>query len=659
MSEAKNYRKIMSDGRDSHMNYLDGLAQVRRQMDRFVVGHNDVKEALLLGLIAREHIYLEGPPGTAKTMLAEITSEAAGLEFFFYQLHRDTRLAELVGDTVIFREQESGGEIIRQMNRKGGILTSQICVLDDISRSPGEALNVLLRVLNERKYGGDPIPLLTAIATGNPTKEDYYNEPLDPANLDRFTLQMKTLGLVGRNHWEDAAQVIDLYASISRAPEIDEKVDRAALDAANEALPKVDLTPAVKQLVLEFLNVLINDYGCDDKNSLLTDRTFLVKAIKILKAKAVIEGRDHCVPEDMFVMKYLTTFRIPEELHDRIEDIIAELLRKKKIVPDESEEIEQMSQAQSEEQSEGEPRTDYSAQEASVDHRKQQMELGEMIQQTLSPNAEDGGDNSEMNLDQESIANIEVLMRVLKGRIERNVAEKVPHLGGQPRKWRRMHTFHDILDTDPVESAIWYDHITPQLPRVLLRERFDRGGDLAILRDISSSMAGIYSKWASSVILRLIELARKKRMRVGYIEFNHLSTKYQVEGKFFVRDYDKMAHRALALHCSGCTNYQNSLEDALMEFKRLGRGNQHILFLTDGVPTQGDWEVKHERVLAQELGVSIHTIFIGKNKCPRILEIISEESDGAQFQAATDRHGVIRIEERNKPEYNVSTAAGV
>ncbi|ETW93966.1 MAG: hypothetical protein ETSY2_50505, partial [Candidatus Entotheonella gemina] len=384
------------------MNYLDGLAQVRRQMDRFVVGHNDVKEALMLGLIAREHIYLEGPPGTAKTMLAEITSEAAELEFFFYQLHRDTRLAELVGDTVIFREQEEGGEIIRQMNRKGGILTSQICVLDDISRSPGEALNVLLRVLNERKYGGDPIPLLTAIATGNPTKEDYYNEPLDPANLDRFTLQMKTLGLVGRNHWEDAAQVIDLYASTSsNVREVDEKVDRAALDAANTAMPKVDLTPAVKQLVLEFLNVLINDYGCDDKNSMLTDRTFLVKAVKILKSKAVLEGRDHCVPEDMFVMKYLTTFRIPEELHDRIEDIIAELLRKKKIVPDESEEIEQMSQAQSEEQSEGEPRTDYSAQEAAVDHRKQQMELGEMIQQTLSPNAEDGGDNSEMNLDQE------------------------------------------------------------------------------------------------------------------------------------------------------------------------------------------------------------------------------------------------------------------
>ena len=169
------------------MDVLTGLAQIRAEMDQYVVGHDDVKEGILLGVIAREHIYLEGPPGTAKTMLAEVTSDAAELKFFFYQLHRDTRLAELVGDTVIFRERdESGGEIIRQVNRKGGILTSEICVLDDISRAPGEALNVLLRVLNERKFGDDRIPLLTAIATGNPTKEDYYNEPPGPGQPGPF-----------------------------------------------------------------------------------------------------------------------------------------------------------------------------------------------------------------------------------------------------------------------------------------------------------------------------------------------------------------------------------------------------------------------------------------------------------------------------------------
>ena len=631
------------------MDVLAGLAQIRAEMDQYVVGHDDVKEGILLGVIAREHIYLEGPPGTAKTMLAEVTSDAAELKFFFYQLHRDTRLAELVGDTVIFRERdESGGEVIRQVNRKGGILTSEICVLDDISRAPGEALNVLLRVLNERKFGDDRIPLLTAIATGNPTKEDYYNEPLDPANLDRFTIQMRTLGLLQRNMWQAAAAVIDRYADGHLSTEASPRVTRAVLDSATELLPKVDLTAAVKDLLLEFLNVLLNDYGCNDGNSLLTDRTFLVKAVKILKAKAVLEGRDHCVPEDLHVLKYLTAFRIPEELHNRLEEIIDQLLRKKKVEPEEDDDtVEQLSEAQSEERSEGQPRTDYTAQEANTDHRKQELDLADMVQQSLSPNADDNGENAELNLDNESIDNIEVLLKVLKGRIEKNLAEKVPHRGGQPRKWRRMISFDDLLDTDPVESSIWYENVTPQLPRMLLRERHDRGGELAILRDISSSMAGIYSKWASSVILRLVEMARKKRMRVGYIEFNHLSTKYQVDGKFFMRDYEKMTRRALHLHCSGCTNYQNSLEDALHEFKRLGRGNQHILFLTDGVPTQGDWEVKAERALAQELNVSIHTIFIGKNKCPRILEILSEETNGAQFQASTDRYGIIRIEERN------------
>ena len=74
------------------------LAALRTQLDRHVVGHAEAKEALLLGLVCREHIYLEGPPGAAKTRMAEIAARGSSLQFFFYQLHRDTRLQELVGD---------------------------------------------------------------------------------------------------------------------------------------------------------------------------------------------------------------------------------------------------------------------------------------------------------------------------------------------------------------------------------------------------------------------------------------------------------------------------------------------------------------------------------------------------------------------------------
>jgi MoxR-like ATPase len=59
---------------------------LRNEMDELVIGHDDVKTALLLGVIAREHIYIQGPPGTAKTMLSEIISKSAELKFFFYQV---------------------------------------------------------------------------------------------------------------------------------------------------------------------------------------------------------------------------------------------------------------------------------------------------------------------------------------------------------------------------------------------------------------------------------------------------------------------------------------------------------------------------------------------------------------------------------------------
>jgi len=95
------------------------ILKLKNEMDKHVIGHDHVKMALLLGIIAREHIYIEGPPGTAKTMLAEIISSVAQLNFFFYQLHRDTRLSELIGDLVISKEQTDDGEIIKQKNSKG------------------------------------------------------------------------------------------------------------------------------------------------------------------------------------------------------------------------------------------------------------------------------------------------------------------------------------------------------------------------------------------------------------------------------------------------------------------------------------------------------------------------------------------------------------
>jgi len=305
---------------------LKALAEL---LDRHVIGHDDTKRALLLGLICREHVYLEGPPGTAKTRMAELVARGSGSRFFFHQLHRDTRLADLVGEVVLERRAlpDGGGERIAQRIEPGGVLTAEICVLDDISRAPGEALNVLLRVLEERRFGAEPLPLLCAIATGNPPGDEYYNEPLDPANLDRFALQLRVGSLLQTRQLDAARALLDGFARglVEEHPEFEAVLQRADLAAVHAALARVDVPGPVKDALLEFLRRLLVDHGCSEANALLTDRSFLVKSVKLLRGQALLCGRERVLPEDLQILALMTTFRVPADVHAAVPELITSL----------------------------------------------------------------------------------------------------------------------------------------------------------------------------------------------------------------------------------------------------------------------------------------------------------------------------------------------
>ena len=251
---------------------------------------------------------------------------------------------------MIVREPLEGGEVIVQRVRPGCLLTCDVAVLDDITRAPGEALNVLLRILNERRFEAAgareeaKLPLLTAIATANPARDDFYNEALDPANLDRFALQVRTTGLLASDRLGDALAVVARYGSdderaaygaavAPRASDDDafDAVDaRAALAAAHRAIDEESYLPEdVAKLLLEVLQRLKGDHGLDEGNAMLTDRTFLVKAPRILKAAALARGSLRVEPRDLRVaLPPLTTFRVPPEAHEAVPDLVDDVLRR-------------------------------------------------------------------------------------------------------------------------------------------------------------------------------------------------------------------------------------------------------------------------------------------------------------------------------------------
>eukprot|EP01062_Namystynia_karyoxenos_P048665 TRINITY_DN3713_c0_g1_i1.p1 TRINITY_DN3713_c0_g1~~TRINITY_DN3713_c0_g1_i1.p1 ORF type:complete len:755 (+),score=231.09 TRINITY_DN3713_c0_g1_i1:72-2267(+) len=308
-----------------------GLRAVEAALADAAVGHATAKEALVLALAAKEHVYFEGPPGTAKSQLARAAAQAAGLGCFDTQLHRDTRASHLVGDPVLLRlAGAGGGEQLRFSSADGGMLGCGVAVLDDISRAPGEALNVLLRVLAERRWKGLPLPLCTAVATGNPTEgEGYANEALDPAALDRFLLQVRVEGMLPRGD-EAGARALLQQAAGTEGPPGPVRAAPEHLAAAHAALPLVALTPRVRDLLLKVLSRIAAAVARQPRGGAgrpwvgVTDRSFLVKAPKVLRARALLHGRSKCEPADLAALSLMTAFRIPPDVP--LEDIIQEAM---------------------------------------------------------------------------------------------------------------------------------------------------------------------------------------------------------------------------------------------------------------------------------------------------------------------------------------------
>ncbi|WP_308468164.1 AAA family ATPase [Rathayibacter soli] len=163
------------------------LAQVRTEVGKAVVGQDGAITGLIIALLARGHVLLEGVPGVAKTLLVRALSQALSLQTKRLQFTPDLMPGDVTG-SLIYDAKAGEFEF-----REGPVFTN-ILLADEINRTPPKTQSALLEAMEERQVSADgvtrplPQPFIVA-ATQNPIEyEGTYTLP--EAQLDRFLLKL-------------------------------------------------------------------------------------------------------------------------------------------------------------------------------------------------------------------------------------------------------------------------------------------------------------------------------------------------------------------------------------------------------------------------------------------------------------------------------------
>jgi len=268
-------------------------AQVREQLARVIVGQDDVIEQLLVAVLARGHVLVEGVPGTAKTLMVKALALCLGRDFKRVQMTPDLMPSDILG-TSVFDLQTSSFNL-----RRGPIFTTFL-LADEINRAPAKTQSALLEGMQERQVTIDGVshPLdsdFTVFATQNPIEyEGTY--PLPEAQLDRFLLkvlveypeQAEEVDILRRRH--EGFRDDDLAAAgITPVTLADQ------LPACRQAVLQITVTDEMLQYIAAITRLTRDNphlvLGCSPRASAM-----LLEAGKVL---AALRGRDFLTPDDV------------------------------------------------------------------------------------------------------------------------------------------------------------------------------------------------------------------------------------------------------------------------------------------------------------------------------------------------------------------------
>ncbi len=268
-------------------------ARIRAEIGKAVVGQDEAVNLLLVALFAGGHVLLEGPPGTAKTLLAQSFARSVALDFGRIQFTPDLMPGDVIGAN-LFNFQTSTFTLTR------GPVFCELLLADEINRTPPKTQAALLEAMQERHVTIDGIshplsPRFTVVATQNPI-EQQGTYPLPEAQLDRFlfkhvldypTPEQERAIIVA--HGARSGQMDPAAFGVAAV------LERAAIDAAVETVAQVRLTDEVVGYIVDLVRATRESTDIETGASPRAGAMLAVAA----RAAAALDGRDYVVPDDV------------------------------------------------------------------------------------------------------------------------------------------------------------------------------------------------------------------------------------------------------------------------------------------------------------------------------------------------------------------------
>ena len=301
---------------------------IRDQVARAIIGQEEIVDHLLIALFSSGHVLLEGPPGTAKTFLAQCFAATLGLDFGRIQFTPDLMPGDIIGSN-LFNFQTSSFTLTR------GPIFCDLLLADEINRTPPKTQAAMLEAMQERSVtiDGETHALgsrFMVVATQNPIEQQGVY-PLPEAQLDRFLFKL----LIGYPDAEEEKRIVSQYgerigASVPGDFGIAQQIDGSTLEDATRLVQSVKLIDDVVDYIVRLIRATRETAELENGAS---PRAAVMLA-HAARARAAISGRDYVIPDDVkalapSVLRHRTILSPAAEIEGRqVDSIITGLVER-------------------------------------------------------------------------------------------------------------------------------------------------------------------------------------------------------------------------------------------------------------------------------------------------------------------------------------------